>query len=497
MPEANLLPAFPVQRMEKAVFLLTDVQVSVTIAYWRKALKGRDLFMQKERSRMLGEMPMKKLVPTVSLPIMASMLIQALYNIVDGYFVAQYSPTALSAVNLAYPLQMLMVALSVGMGTGINSVISRRLGERNGPEARRAAMNGLFVEGCSWLLFVVIGLFVSRPFMAAFTDDAVLIDQGTTYLTIVCTCSFGLFGSITMERMLQATGNTRASMFTQMTGAVVNIALDPLFIFAFDMGIAGAAIATVIGQISSMALGLYLNQRLNVELRLTREPFRPDRGIICTIFAVGFPATVAQAISSVLNVAMNALLMDISEAAMNVLGVYFKLQSFIFMPVFGLTNGMVPIVGYNYGARSRKRVFECVKVSLIWALTIMFAGMVLFLTVPEFLMGLFDKTEDGAITAIGRVALPVISSHFLLAAAGITLSTVFQAVGKGTYSLIMSLCRQLVVLLPAAWLLSKISLNAIWWSFLIAEAVSLTICLILFVRCDRQLLRPLEEKTKA
>jgi len=453
--------------------------------------------MQKERSRMLGEMPMWRLVPTVSVPIMISMLVQALYNIVDSYFVAQYSETALSAVNLAYPLQMLMIALSTGMGTGINSVISRRLGERNGPEARRAAMNGLFVEMCSWLLFVVVGLFVSRPFIASFTEDAELIRQGTEYLTIVCCCSFGLFGAITMERMLQASGNTRDSMITQLVGALVNIALDPVFIFVLDLGVAGAAIATVIGQVVSMTLGFVLNQLRNAELRLKWEHFRPDRHIIRSIFVVGFPATVAQAISSVLNVAMNALLMSISVAAMNVLGVYFKLQSFIFMPVFGLTNGMVPIVGYNYGARSRKRVYACVKVALVWAMTIMFAGMVLFLAAPEFLMGLFDKSADGEMVQIGSVALRIISSHFLLAAAGITLSTVFQAVGKGTYSLIMSLCRQLVVLLPAAWLLSKISLNAVWWAFLIAEAVSLTVCLILFVRCDRMLLRPLEEPDNA
>ena len=498
--------------------------------------------MQKERSRMLGEMPMHRLVPTVSVPIMISMLVQALYNIVDSFFVAQYSQTALSAVNLAYPLQMLMIALSTGMGTGVNSVISRRLGEKNGPEARRAAMNGLFVEGCGWLLFVVVGLFFAAPFLRLFSGDAELIRQGTVYLTIVCTCSFGLFGAITMERMLQASGNTKASMVTQLAGAVTNIVLDPVFIFLFDMGVAGAAIATVIGQIASMTLGFYLNQTRNAELRLAWNHFRPDGKIIRSIFVVGFPATVAQAISSVLNGAMNALMMSFSQAAMNVLGVYFKLQSFIFMPVFGLTNGMVPIVGYNYGARSRQRVYECVKVSLAWAMTIMFLGMVLFLAAPEFLMGLFDSSGNaliamgdaalhtpadklaglllpgstagialpgmsltqemsdlvreagyGTMVQIGATALRIISTHFLLAAAGITLSTVFQAVGKGTYSLIMSLCRQLVVLLPAAWLLSMISLDAIWWSFLIAETASLTICLILFVRCDRRLLRPLDD----
>ena len=448
--------------------------------------------MQQEKSRMLGEMPMAKLVPTVSVPIMISMLVQALYNIVDSYFVAQYSETAFSAVNLAYPLQMLMIALSVGMATGMNSVMSRRLGEKNPALARIAAKNGIFVETVSWLLFVVIGLFFSRPFIAAFTDDAAIIEQGTTYLMIVCCCSFGLFNAIATERLLQATGNTKASMFSQMTGAVVNIVLDPVFIFLFDMGVAGAAIATVIGQFASMGMGFYLNQTRNPELHLTWDRFRPQLSVIRSIFTVGFPATVASAIGSVLNVAMNALLMGFSAAAMNVLGVYFKLQSFIFMPVFGLTNGMVPIVAYNYGARSRKRVYQCLNVSLTWALTIMFLGMVLFLAAPEFLMGLFDASENGEMIAIGKVALPVISSHFLLAAAGITISTVFQAVGKGTYSLIMSLCRQIIVLLPAAWLLSKISLNAVWWAFPIAEAVSLAICLLLFVRCNRTLLRPLD-----
>jgi len=441
---------------------------------------------------MLGEMPMKKLVPTIAVPIMISMLVQALYNIVDSYFVAQYSATALSAVNLAYPLQMLMIALSTGMGTGVNSVISRRLGEKNGPEARRAAMNGLFVEGCGWLLFVVVGLFVSRPFIAAFTDDAQLIAEGSDYLTIVCTCSVGLFGAITMERMLQASGNTMASMITQLAGALVNIALDPVFIFVFDMGVVGAAVATVIGQIASFLLGFVLNQKFNAELRLRWDHFRPDLRIIRSIFVVGFPATVAQAISFVLNVAMNALLMGFSTTAMNVLGVYFKLQSFIFMPVFGLSNGMVPIVGYNYGARNRKRVYECIRVCLIFAAVIMLAGMLLFLFAPNTLMGLFDSSEDGELIALGRVALQTICLCFLPAAAGITLSTVFQAVGKGMYSLIMSLCRQLVVLLPAAWLLSKVSLSAVWWAFPIAEVASLAICLILFARCNRKLLRPLE-----
>ena len=449
--------------------------------------------MQQERSRMLGTMPMNKLVPTVSVPIMISMLVQARYNIVDGIFVSQYSPEALSAVNLAMPLQLLMIALSTGMGTGINSLISRRLGEKNPAEARLAAKNGIFVEFCGWLFFVVVGLFLARPFMAAFTDDAELIRQGTAYLSIVCTLSLGLFMSITMERMLQASGNTKASMLTQLTGALTNIILDPVFIFVLDMGVTGAAVATVIGQWVGMTLGFILNQKTNPELRLTWERFRPQMHILKPIFVVGLPSTVMQAISSLLNVLLNKLLMDFGATAMNVLGVYFKLQSFIFMPVFGLSNGMVPIVGYNFGARNRKRVYECIRVCLVLAMGIMLAGVLLFMLAPELLLGMFDSSEGGELIALGKAALRTISLCFLPAAAGITLSTVFQAVGKGMYSLIMSLSRQLIVLLPAAWLLSKISLSAVWWAFPIAEVVSLVVCLVLFARCNRKLLRPLGE----
>lgn len=452
--------------------------------------------MQQERSRMLGTMPMTKLVPKVSIPIMISMLVQALYNIVDSIFVAQYSEQALAAVNLAYPLQMLMIALATGMGTGINSLISRRLGEKNPAEAREAAKNGIFIELCSWLLFVFIGLFLARPFMAMFTDDAALIEQGNTYLSIVCCCSVGLFMSITLERMMQSAGNTVASMTTQLVGAITNIILDPVFIFVLDLGIAGAAIATVIGQITGMVLGLYLNQTRNPELRLSWDHFRPSMRIMQPIFVVGLPSTVMQAISSLTNVLMNKLLMGFSATAMNVLGVYYKLQSFIFMPVFGLTNGMVPIAAYNYGARSRKRVYQCINVCIVYAVVIMLAGTLLFLAIPETLMGMFDASEDGALIQLGSTALRIISSHFLLAALGITISTVFQAVGKGVYSLIMSLCRQLIVLLPAAWLLSRISLNAVWWCFPIAEVVSLAVCIICFIRCDRMLLRPLDESAE-
>lgn len=449
-----------------------------------------------ERSKMLGEMKMSALVPKVSVPIMISMLVQALYNVVDSIFVAKYDPNALTAVSLAYPIQMLMIALSTGMGTGINSLISRKLGERNAREARDAAKNGILLELGGWLLFVVVGLFLAPLFMRLFTPDASLQALGTTYLRIVCTASFGLFMSIALERMMQATGNTVCSMATQLIGAVINIVLDPIMIFGLlgcpRLGVAGAALATVIGQITGMALGLFLNQRFNTELRLTRDNFRPSGAMIRGILAVGFPATIMQSISSVLNVLMNLILIAYGNAAVSVLGVYFKLQSFVFMPVFGLSNGMVPIVGYNYGARSRSRVYGAVKVALCYACVIMALGTVLFMLMPAQLMSLFESGDASELTAIGVPALRTISTHFILAAIGITLSTVFQAVGKGAYSLIMSLCRQLVVLLPAAWILSKLGgLNAIWWSFPIAELVSLTICLALYRKCDREMLRVL------
>lgn len=454
--------------------------------------------MQQERSKLLGEMPMARLIPKVSVPIMISMLVQALYNIVDSMFVAHYSQDALTAVSLAYPIQMLMIALSTGLGTGINSLISRKLGERRPEEARNAARNGLLMQAVGWLIFVVLGVFFARPLLNAFTPDATLQELGATYLTIVCTCSLGLFMSITLERMMQSTGNTIWSMTTQLAGAVVNIILDPIMIFGLfglpAMGIAGAAWATVIGQCSGMALGLALNQRFNAELRLTLKGFRSSLSMMRRILSVGLPSTVMASIGSVLNVAMNALLIGYGNAAVSVLGVYFKLQSFVFMPVFGLSNGLVAIVGYNYGARNRSRVYSAIRVALCYACAIMLAGMLVFMLIPETLMGLFETEGVSELTTIGSAALRTISTSFLLAAVGITLSTVFQAVGKGMYSLLMSVCRQLVVLLPVAWLFSSLGgLNAIWWAFPVAELASMALCLLLFRQCNRTLLSRLDK----
>lgn len=451
---------------------------------------------QQERSKSLGTMDMNKLVLKVSVPIMISMLVQALYNVVDGIFVARYSADALTAVSLAFPIQMLMVAASTGLGVGINSLISRKLGARRSSEARDAAKNGLFMQLCAYVLFLVFGLFAAKPFFKIFTPVAELQQLGGDYLSIVCTFGFGLFTSICFERMMQATGNTVLSMSTQLTGAVINIILDPIMIFGYfgcpAMGVSGAAAATVIGQIGGAILGFVLNQTRNPELKLRWEGFRPNGKIIKSILAVGFPSIIMQSISSVMNVCLNLILMPFGTVAVSVLGVYFKLQSFIFMPVFGLSNGLVAIIGYNYGARLRSRIYSAIKVALKLAVVIMAIGTLAFMLIPHVLISLFEADGPSELTTVGVVALRIISTNFILAAIGITLSTVFQAVGKGLYSLVMSLSRQMIVLLPSAWMLSKIGgLNAIWWAFLIAEFVSLIICLAFFRRVDRQMFKPM------
>ena len=457
---------------------------------------------------MLGTMSMGKLVPKVSVPIMVSMLVQALYNVVDSIFVSQFDPNGLTSVSLAYPFQMLMVALSVGMGTGINSLLSRRLGERRPAEARRAAWNGLLIEILGSLLFVILGLFFAGPLMRLVVSDNLknadwILAAGRDYLSIVCTFSTGIFMAVFLERCLQATGNTTLSMITQLAGAVTNIILDPLLIFGYlglpQLGVSGAAIATVIGQWVSALVGFLLNQRKNPELKLLRADFRIFRNDLRDIVAVGFPSTIMSALGSVMNLGMNAILSGFAEsnAALNVLSVYFKLQSFIFMPVFGLSNGIIAIIGYNYGARMKARVYQCIRVALYWAITIMLIGTILFMVFPGAMMSIFESEAEAELTAqmtqIGVVAMRIISSSFVFAAIGIVLSTVFQAVGKGVYSMLMSICRQLAILLPVAWLIATLTGNVylVWWCFPVAEAVSLVICLLFYRKCNREMLATL------
>jgi len=467
--------------------------IATLLRYDSRKTEKKDM-EQNEKSKMLGTMKMSRLVPKVSIPIMFSLLIQALYNIIDSIFVARFSGKALTAVSLAYPIQMLMIAVSTGLGTGINSVVSRKLGERQSLEAKNSAGNGVFLEFAGFVIFFVFGIFFAKNTFNLLTPDETLRELGGAYLSIVCTCSVGLFMAISFERLMQCTGNTVLSMITQITGAVTNIILDPIMIFGYfgcpEMGIEGAAYATVIGQCVSMVLGFVINQVKNVELRLAFKNLKPKFKILKDILGVGIPSVIMQSISTVMNISFNAILIGYGEAAVSVLGIYFKLQSFVFMPVFGLSNGLIPIVGYNYGAKLRERVYSAIKTALVWALVIMCLGMVIFLTCPEFLLSLFESGESGEITSIGIVALRTICVHFVFAAIGITLSTVFQAIGKGVYSMIMSLCRQLVVLVPSAWILSKVGgLDAIWWSFFIAEGVSLVICLIMYRHVNRRIFK--------
>ncbi len=459
----------------------------------------------KDRSEMLGAAKMTRLVPTVCIPIMFSMLIQALYNVVDSIFVSRFDPNGLTAVSLAAPFQMLMIALSTGMGTGINSLISRRLGERNPDGARRAGWNGLVIELIGSGLFLLFGLLLAGPVMGMVVSENLanaesIFRMGTDYLTIVTVLSQGLFLAIFFERMLQATGNSVLSMAAQLCGALTNIVLDPIMIFGLlgfpCMGIAGAAVATIVGQFVSAAVGFVLNQKKNPELKLARKEFQINAGDMRGIIAVGLPSTIMASIGSVMNIGMNGILSGFpqSNAGLNVMSVYFKLQSFIFMPVFGLSNGIIAILAYNYGAHNRDRVYQCIKVALAWACTIMLIGTLVFMLFPGHLMAIFESDAEPEITAqmtsIGVVAMRVISSSFLMAAIGITLSTVFQAVGKGVYSMIISISRQLLILLPAAWLIARFTgdIYAVWWCFPIAELAALFLCLYFYSRCNKKMI---------
>ncbi len=462
----------------------------------------------QDRSELLGTMPMGRLVPKISIPIMFSMLVQALYNVVDSIFVSRFDPNGLTAVSLAAPFQMLMIALSTGMGTGINSLLSRRLGERHPEIARRASWNGMLIEVAGSVLFLLFGLFLSRPVMNLVVSGNLanadsILSMGSDYLALVTCLSLGIFLSIYFERLLQATGNSVLSMVTQLAGAVTNIILDPIMIFGYlgfpRMGVSGAAVATVIGQFVSALVGFLLNQKKNPELRLNLTDLKINRGDLKGIIVVGFPSTVMASIVSVMNVGMNAILSGFtqSNAALNVMSVYFKLQSFVFMPVFGLSNGIIAIIAYNYGARIRERVYGCIRVALIWAVTIMAIGTFIFMVFPGPLMSIFESEAEAEITSqmtsIGVVAMRTISLSFIFAAVGITLSTVFQAVGKGVYSMIISICRELVILLPVAWLIAKLTndVYAVWWCFPIAEIFALILCLIFYRKCNREMLSKL------
>ncbi|MCI8431792.1 MAG: MATE family efflux transporter [Lachnospiraceae bacterium] len=445
--------------------------------------------MQPENK--MGNMPVDRLLITMSLPMMISMLVQALYNIVDSIFVSRINEYALRAVSLAFPIQSLMIAVAVGTGVGINAFLSRTLGEKDFKKANTIAVNGIFIELVSYVIFVLVGIFVSRPFFASQTVIPEVREYGVVYLTVCCCASIGIFMQITFERLLQSTGRTMYTMVTQGVGAVINLILDPILIFGLfglpGLGVAGAAAATVIGQIAAAVLAVVLNLKANRELHISFRGFRPDMGLIGNIYKVGVPSIVMQAIGSVMTYGMN-LILEAFGAAQTVFGVYFKLQSFIFMPIFGLNNGMVPIIAYNFGAGSRERVVKTIKSSIAYAVGIMLVGLAVMEAFPAQLIGLFNASPE--LLEIGVPALRIICLSFCFAGYCIVVGSVFQALGNGVYSMIVSIARQLCVLLPVAWLFSLSgNVDLIWWSFPIAELVSLGLSTFFLIRIDRNVIR--------
>ena len=440
----------------------------------------------------LGTMPINKLLLTTSLPLIISMLMQAMYNIVDSLFVARVSENALTAVSLAFPIQNLMIAIGVGTGVGVNAFLSKSLGEKNKTQVDLAANNGFFLAIMSYIVFTIVGLAFSGIYYKAQTNIEEIIVGGEAYIRICIIGSFGLFLQILMERLLQATGRAFLSMVTQLIGAILNIILDPIFIFGYfgmpKMGVAGAALATIIGQIIAMISGLILNIKLNHDITINLKGFRPDIATIKRIYSVGLPSIIMQSVSSVMTFGMNNILMAFSSTATAVFGVYFKLQSFVIMPVLGLNNGMVPIISFNYGARQKERILHVIKSSIIAAFCIMILGVIIFQAAPKEILLLFDASPS--MLEIGVPALRIISTHFVLAGFSIVMNAVFQAFGKGLYSLFASLIRQLIVLLPVAFVLSKTGvLSNVWWCFPIAESVCVIVSIIFMTRIHKKIIK--------
>ena len=446
------------------------------------------------QENIMGTMEINPLLVKLSVPMMISMLVQALYNVVDSVFVSHVSENALTAVSLAFSLQNVMIAVGVGTGVGVNALLSKSLGEKDQRRANQTAEHGIFLSLCSFLVFFVIGLTCMEPYFYAQTNDMDIAQQGIQYLSVCSIFSLGLFTQTMGEKLLAATGRTQLSMISQLVGAVVNMILDPIFIFGYCgealSGTTGAAVATVIGQFCGAGMTLYFNLKKNPDIQIGFKGFRPEGRAISRIYAVGLPSIAMQCVGSLMTFVMNQILMAFSATAVAVFGVYFKLQSFVFMPVFGLNNGMVPIVSYNYGARKPDRVKKTIRLAVMYAVVIMVIGIAIFQLLPDKLLGLFAASDD--MLALGVPALRIISPHFLLAAVGIVFSSVFQALGNGVFSLTISVCRQLVVLLPAAYLLSITGeVNMVWWAFLIAEVVSVTLSCIFMLYTNRKIIAPM------
>lgn len=446
----------------------------------------------------MGTMSIGKLVFNMSLPMMVSMLVQALYNIVDSIFVAKLSENALTAVSLAFPLQTLLIAVGTGTGVGMNALLSKSLGEKNFKKANKTATNAAFIYALSYIVFLILGFTIVKPFYRSQVGsaDAEIMTMGVDYLSTVMIFSFGIFTQVFFERLLTSTGRTIFSMTSQLSGALTNIILDPILIFGMfgfpKMGVTGAAVATVIGQCVAGIVAGTCNHKFNHEVKFEFKEFRPDLEIIGTIYAVGIPSIIMQSIGSIMTYCMNRILIEFSSTATAVFGVYFKLQSFFFMPVFGLNNGITPIIAYNYGARQRKRMTKTIKLSLFVAFCLTFIGFVLFESIPQVLLGMFSASDD--LLKIGIPALRTIGVHYLIAWYCIIAGTVFQALGKAIFSMVVSIMRQLVVLIPAAYLLAKFGgLYMVWWSFPIAEIMSFIVSTAFFIRIWRTVIKDIPE----
>lgn len=452
--------------------------------------------MEQPKENKMGTMPVNKLLVTMSLPMVISMIVQALYNIVDSIFVSRLSEDALTAVSMAFPMQNLMISVAVGTGVGINAMLSRALGEKKFEAANKTAENGIFIEVLGYVLFLLIGIFVTKPFFLAQAGAGDIANMGIEYTRICLLMSFGIFMQIGFERILQSTGRTIFTMITQSTGAIINIILDPILIFGLfgmpKMGVAGAAIATVTGQICAAILAITFNLTKNPDVHICFKGFKPQIIFVKNILSVGIPSIIMSSVGSAMTFGMNKILITFSSTAVAVFGVYFKLNSFVFMPVFGLNNGMVPIVSYNYGAQNKKRLTKTIKLAIMYAVCIMFIGIMLFQFIPDVLLRLFDASDH--MLEIGIPALRVISLSFAFAGICIVISSSLQALGHGFLSMMISITRQLIILLPSAYILAKFGgIHAVWWSFNIAEIASLTLSLLFFKHMYNKIIKHLGE----
>ena len=452
--------------------------------------------MEQTKENKMGTMPVNKLLVTMSLPMVISMIVQALYNIVDSIFVSRLSEDALTAVSMAFPMQNLMISVAVGTGVGINAMLSRALGEKKFEAANKTAENGIFIEVLGYVLFLLIGIFVTKPFFLAQAGAGDIANMGIEYTRICLLMSFGIFMQIGFERILQSTGRTIFTMITQSTGAIINIILDPILIFGLfgmpKMGVAGAAIATVTGQICAAILAITFNLTKNPDVHISFKGFKPQIIFVKNILSVGIPSIIMSSVGSAMTFGMNKILITFSSTAVAVFGVYFKLNSFVFMPVFGLNNGMVPIVSYNYGAQNKKRLTKTIKLAIMYAVCIMFIGIMLFQFIPDVLLKLFDASDH--MLEIGIPALRVISLSFAFAGICIVISSSLQALGHGFLSMMISITRQLIILLPSAYILAKFGgIHAVWWSFNIAELASLTLSLLFFKHMYNKIIKHLGE----